>query len=189
MPWCLRVRKSNEALAGSVLMLGDNGAMFNIVLVHPEIPPNTGNVIRLAANTGSSLHLVAPLGFQMDDKQLRRAGLDYHEYASVKLHANWDAFMQSCRPAPDRIFAMTTKGKRRVHDTAFMPGDYFVFGSETRGLPTDLRDKFANEQLLILPMLADQRSLNLSNSVAVVVYEAWRQNAWAGAAPVTAPPD
>jgi tRNA (cytidine/uridine-2'-O-)-methyltransferase len=183
------VQRSTKKEAAIALMLGDNGAMFHIVLVHPEIPPNTGNVIRLAANTGSRLHLVAPLGFQMDDKQLRRAGLDYHETASVKVHANWEEFMHACRPAPDRIFAMTTKGQCRVHDTTFKPGDYFVFGSETRGLPTDLRDSFANEQRLILPMLADQRSLNLSNSVAVVVYEAWRQNSWAGAAPLTAAPD
>jgi tRNA (cytidine/uridine-2'-O-)-methyltransferase len=161
--------------------------MFHIVLVHPEIPPNTGNVIRLAANTGSRLHLIAPLGFQMDDKQLRRAGLDYHEYAPVQVHANWEAFLQSCRPVPDRMFAMTTKGSRRVHDTIFKPGDYFVFGSETSGLPISLRDTFATDQQLILPMAANQRSLNLSNSVAVVVYEAWRQNAWAGAAPLAAP--
>lgn len=150
--------------------------MFHIVLVHPEIPPNTGNVIRLAANTGCTLHLIEPLGFAMDDKHLRRAGLDYHEYAPVLRHANWLAFLATCQPPEKRMFAMTTKGSTPAHQLHFQSGDYFVFGSETSGLPSDLRDSFPAEQRLRLPMLPDQRSLNLSNSVAVTVYEAWRQN-------------
>jgi tRNA (cytidine/uridine-2'-O-)-methyltransferase len=108
--------------------------MFNIVLVEPEIPPNTGNVIRLAANTGCALHLVEPLGFSMEDKHMRRAGLDYHEYAQVKRYADWDNFVSLAGPAPDRLFAMTTRGTQGVHDTAFQPGDWLVFGSETKGL-------------------------------------------------------
>src|ERR1700755_2755222 len=108
--------------------------MFHIVLVHPEIPPNTGNVIRLAANTGCELHLIEPLGFSMEDRLMRRAGLDYHEYAQLRRHADWDTFMQAMGPDPARMFAMTTHGTRFVHDTAFRPGDWLVFGSETRGL-------------------------------------------------------
>ena len=155
--------------------------MFHIVLVEPEIPPNTGNVIRLAANTGCSLHLIEPLGFSMDDKHMRRAGLDYHEYASVLRHAGWSAFLQAEQPAPERMFALTTHGTRPVHDAAFAPGDWLVFGSETRGLASALRDSFAPAQRLRLPMRAGQRSLNLSNAVAVTVFEAWRQNGFAGA--------
>jgi tRNA (cytidine/uridine-2'-O-)-methyltransferase len=150
--------------------------MFHIVLVEPEIPPNTGNVIRLAANTGCSLDLIEPLGFSMDDKHMRRAGLDYHEYAQVRRHDNWMAFLASQQPVPSRVFAMTTKGTRAVHDVAFRPGDWFVFGSETRGLAPELRESFPPEQLLRLPMREGQRSLNLSNAVAVTVFEAWRQN-------------
>jgi tRNA (cytidine/uridine-2'-O-)-methyltransferase len=150
--------------------------MFNIVLVHPEIPPNTGNVIRLAANTGCALHLVEPLGFSMDDKHMRRAGLDYHEYASVKRYANWEAFLAQAQPAPGRMFALTTKGSAPVHAQRFEAGDYFVMGSETSGLPVAIRESFPAAQRLRIPMMAHQRSLNLSNSVAVVVYEAWRQN-------------
>ena len=150
--------------------------MFHIVLVEPEIPPNTGNVIRLAANTGCALHLIEPLGFSMDDKHMRRAGLDYHEYAQVTRHENWDAFLAALRPDPARLFALTTKGTRRVHDVAFKPGDWLVFGSETRGLAPELRDSFPAPQLLRLPMRDGQRSLNLSNAVAVTVFEAWRQN-------------
>ncbi len=153
--------------------------MFHIVLVEPEIPPNTGNVIRLCANTGADLHLIEPLGFSMDDKLLRRAGLDYHEYAQVRRHANWSAFVESMAPAPDRLFAMTTRGTRSVHDTAFRPGDWLVFGCETRGLPPSIRESLAPEQWLRLPMRPGQRSLNLSNAVAVVTYEAWRQNGFA----------
>lgn len=150
--------------------------MFNIVLVEPEIPPNTGNVIRLAANTGCALHLVEPLGFSMEDRQMKRAGLDYHEYATVKRHANWLAFLQLEQPQRDRLFALTTRGTGRVHDTAFQPGDWLVFGSETKGLADSVRACFAPEQCLKLPMRAGQRSLNLSNAVAVTVFEAWRQN-------------
>jgi tRNA (cytidine/uridine-2'-O-)-methyltransferase len=150
--------------------------MFKIVLVHPEIPPNTGNIIRLAANTGCELHLVEPLGFSMDDKLLRRAGLDYHEWARVHRHPNWMAFKQVVQPNPDRIFAFTTKGSRPHADMAWLPGDVLVFGSETQGLPADLRDSFPLEQRIRLPMLAGQRSLNLSNAAAVAVFEAWRQN-------------
>ena len=150
--------------------------MFRIVLVQPEIPPNTGNVIRLAANTGCALHLIEPLGFSMDDKHMKRAGLDYHEYADVKRHASWDAFLQAERPQPERMFALTTRGERFVHDTVFMAGDWLVFGSETSGLPAALRESFAPAQRLKLPMREGQRSLNLSNAVAVTVFEAWRQN-------------
>ena len=156
--------------------------MFHIVLVHPEIPPNTGNIIRLAANTGCSLHLVEPLGFSMEDKHMRRAGLDYHEYAPVLRHASWAEFLAQANPDPERLFAMTTKGSQIAHELAFQPGDWFVFGSETSGLPTEIRDSFAMSQRLRLPMRADQRSLNLSNSVAVITYEAWRQNGFAGKA-------
>ena len=150
--------------------------MFNIVLVKPEIPPNTGNVIRLAANTGCTLHLIEPLGFSMDDKHMRRAGLDYHEYADVLRHAGWDSFLAARQPAPERMFALTTHGTRTVHEAAFMPGDWLVFGSETSGLAPALREWFAPRQRLRLPMRAGQRSLNLSNAVAVTVFEAWRQN-------------
>jgi tRNA (cytidine/uridine-2'-O-)-methyltransferase len=153
--------------------------MFRIVLVEPEIPPNTGNVIRLAANTGCELHLVEPLGFSMEDRLMRRAGLDYHEYADVRRHADWDAFIASQQPDPARIFAMTTRGERFVHEAAFRPGDWFVFGAESRGLAPALRDSFPAEQRLKLPMRAGQRSLNLSNAVAVTVFEAWRQNGYA----------
>ncbi len=154
--------------------------MFHIVLVHPEIPPNTGNIIRLAANTGCSLHLVEPLGFSMDDKHMRRAGLDYHEYVPVLRHASWEAFLAEAKPDPARLFAMTTKGSQTAHELAFHPGDWFVFGSETSGLPIEIRESFPIAQRLRLPMRADQRSLNLSNSVAVITYEAWRQNGFSG---------
>jgi tRNA (cytidine/uridine-2'-O-)-methyltransferase len=147
--------------------------MFDIVLVHPEIPPNAGNVIRLAANTGARLHLVEPLGFSMDDKQLKRAGLDYHEYASVRVHADW----QSCVRVLDgrRLFALTTKAKQSVFDARFRENDAFVFGSETAGLPQEILDSFNTELRLRLPMRPGNRSLNLSNAVAVTVFEAWRQ--------------
>ena len=152
--------------------------MFNIVLVEPEIPPNTGNVIRLAANTGCRLHLIEPLGFSMDDRQLRRAGLDYHEYAPVIRHPNWHAFMALEAPAPDRMFALTTRAICGVFEAQFQTGDWLVFGSETRGLSDEVRAAFANTQCLKLPMLSGQRSLNLSNAVAVTVFEAWRQTAF-----------
>ena len=150
--------------------------MFHIVLVEPEIPPNTGNVIRLAANTGCSLHLVEPLGFSLDDKHMRRAGLDYHEYAPLRRHASWDDLLRVARPDPARMFALTTRGARSPYQQVFRPGDWLVFGSETRGLPPTVRDAFADYQCLRLPMRAGQRSLNLSNAVAVTVFEAWRQN-------------
>jgi len=156
--------------------------MFNIVLVEPEIPPNTGNVIRLAANTGCRLHLVEPLGFSMDDKHMRRAGLDYHEYAEVLRHANWQALLDSQQPQPDRLFAMTTRGSRSLYDMRFLPGDWLVFGSETKGLAPEVRESFPAAQRLKVPMRPDQRSLNLSNTVAVTVFEAWRQNAFGGSA-------
>lgn len=149
--------------------------MFHIVLVEPEIPPNTGNVIRLSANTGCTLHLIEPLGFSMDDRHMRRAGLDYHEYADVRRHADWATFLQAESPDPQRLFAFTTRGSRSVFDNAFAAGDWLVFGSETRGLPEALRETFPAAQRLRLPMVEGQRSLNLSNAVAVTVYEAWRQ--------------
>jgi tRNA (cytidine/uridine-2'-O-)-methyltransferase len=154
--------------------------MFHIVLVEPEIPPNTGNVIRLAANTGCHLHLVEPLGFSMDDKHMRRAGLDYHEYATLKRHAHWQAFVDAEHPDPMRLFTLTTRGTRNPYEVAFKPGDWLVFGSETRGLPPAVRATFAPAQCLRLPMREGQRSLNLSNAVAVTVFEAWRQNGFAG---------
>ncbi len=154
--------------------------MFHIVLVEPEIPPNTGNVIRLAANTGCDLHLIEPLGFSMEDRLMKRAGLDYHEYASIRRHAGWDAFLDAARPDRDRMFALTTRGTRFVHDVQFRPGDWLVFGSETSGLKPALREGFPPDQRLKLPMRAGQRSLNLSNAVAVTVFEAWRQNGFTG---------
>ena len=155
--------------------------MFRIVLVEPEIPPNTGNIIRLAANTGCALHLIEPLGFSMDDKLMRRAGLDYHEYAEVRCHAGWQAFLGSEQPDRRRMFALTTRGSRHAHELAFEAGDWFVFGSESRGLASELREDFPPAQRIRLPMREGQRSLNLSNAVAVTVFEAWRQSGFAGA--------
>jgi tRNA (cytidine/uridine-2'-O-)-methyltransferase len=156
--------------------------MFNIVLVHPEIPPNTGNVIRLAANTGCALHLIEPLGFSMDDRLLRRAGLDYHEYAPVQRHTSWPAFVQTAAPAPSRVFAFTTRARRSFNDVAWQAGDWLVFGSESAGLPGAVRESLPEAQCLRLPMCPGQRSLNLSNAVAVAVFEAWRQRGYAGGA-------
>ena len=153
--------------------------MFHIVLVEPEIPPNTGNVIRLAANTGCQLHLVEPLGFDIDDKHLRRAGLDYHEYAQLHRHTNWQAFLDKARPDPARMFALTTRGSTSPYETAFTAGDWLVFGSETKGLAATVRERFQPANCLRLPMRAGQRSVNLSNAVAVTVFEAWRQNGFA----------
>ncbi len=159
--------------------------MFHIVLVHPEIPPNTGNVIRLAANTGCTLHLIEPLGFSMDDKLLRRAGLDYHEYAPVRRHAGWPSFLretgQGDGALPARWFAFTTRGSRPHTEIAWRPGDTLVFGAESSGLPEALREGFPADQRVRLPMRPGQRSLNLSNAVAVAVFEAWRQCGFAGA--------
>jgi tRNA (cytidine/uridine-2'-O-)-methyltransferase len=163
-----------------VELVGDNPSMFHIVLVHPEIPPNTGNAIRLAANTGCTLHLIEPLGFSMDDRLLRRAGLDYHEFAEVRRHASWQAFIAQELPSPERMFALTTRGTRAPHDVRFNAGDWLVFGSETRGLPQDVMEQFSSAQQLRLPMRPEQRSLNLSNAVAVTVFEAWRQCGFAG---------
>lgn len=154
--------------------------MFHLVLVHPEIPPNTGNVIRLAANTGCTLHLVEPLGFSMDDKLLQRAGLDYHEYVQVRRHADWGALLRDAQPNPARLFAFTTHASTPLATQRWQPGDWLVFGSETAGLPPAIRDTFAPAQRLRLPMRAGQRSLNLSNAVAVAVFDAWRQCGYAG---------
>ena len=155
--------------------------MFHIVLVEPEIPPNTGNVIRLAANTGCHLHLVEPLGFSMDDKHMRRAGLDYHEYATLQRHASWEAFLEAERPNPQRMFTLTTRGTQSPYDVSFLQGDWLVFGSETKGISDEVRASFGPGQSLKLPMQPGQRSLNLSNAVAVTVFEAWRQNGFAAA--------
>ena len=154
--------------------------LFHVVLVEPQIPPNTGNVIRLCANAGARLHLVKPLGFTLDNARMRRAGLDYHEFAQMQVHADWAAFVASVQPAVERIFALTTHGSCLFGATAFQPGDVFVFGSETSGLAPALRDSFAPQQRIRLPMRPDNRSLNLSNAVAIVVYEAWRQNGFVG---------
>ena len=154
--------------------------MLHIVLYQPEIPPNTGNVIRLAANSGAQLHLVSPLGFSMEDRALRRAGLDYHEYATVKLHASWDVCRQIL--GERRQFALSTRGSRSYADPHYRDEDVFIFGPETRGLPQDLLDGLPAQQRLRIPMRPDNRSLNLSNAVAVVVMEAWRQCGFAGAA-------
>ena len=156
--------------------------MFHVVLVEPEIPPNTGNVIRLCANTGAQLHLVEPLGFPLDDAKMRRAGLDYHDYASMKVHKDWDAFLRDAQPDTSRMFALTTHGSAPFAEVQFQPGDVFVFGAESRGLDPALRASFPPAQRIRLPMMPGNRSLNLSNTVAVVVYEAWRQNGYAGGA-------
>jgi tRNA (cytidine/uridine-2'-O-)-methyltransferase len=152
---------------------------LRIVLIEPEIPPNTGNVIRLAANTGCELHLVGPLGFSMDDKLLRRAGLDYHEFADVVRHASWSAWWDQV--AVGRIWAFSTRGTQRLHSIEFARGDWLVFGGESTGLPPALRERLRPDQLVRLPMRPAQRSLNLSNAVAVAVYEAWRQFGFDGA--------
>lgn len=153
--------------------------MFEVVLLHPEIPPNTGNVIRMCANAGARLHLVEPLGFSMEDRQLRRAGLDYHELATVRVHVDWTA----CREAlgARRLYALSTRGNRLHTEIEYQAGDAFVFGSETSGLPAAFLETFPPERRLRLPMRPGNRSLNLSNAVAVVVYEAWRQNGFHGA--------
>ncbi|GGP27569.1 tRNA (uridine(34)/cytosine(34)/5-carboxymethylaminomethyluridine(34)-2'-O)-methyltransferase TrmL [Silvimonas amylolytica] len=153
--------------------------MFHIVLFQPEIPPNTGNVIRLAANTGCTLHLVKPMGFELDDARMRRAGLDYHEFAEMQVHEGWDALIAAL-PADARVFAMTTKGSSLFQTVVYQPGDVFVFGPETRGLPPEILEKFAPENRIRLPMFPQNRSLNLSNAVAVTVFEAWRQSGYEG---------
>jgi tRNA (cytidine/uridine-2'-O-)-methyltransferase len=154
--------------------------MFNIVLFEPEIPPNTGNIIRLCANTGAKLHLIEPLGFPMEDAKLRRAGLDYHEFASVKVHTNWAQFLKTEDPDPQHLYALTTKGAGKFHEGQYVPNDYFVFGSETKGITDEVRSSIPIGNQMRLVMQDNSRSLNLSNTVAVVVYEAWRQNGLAG---------
>ena len=154
--------------------------MFNIVLFEPEIPPNTGNIIRLCANTGAKLHLIEPLGFPMEDSKLRRAGLDYHEFASVKVHGNWAQFLASEQPDPQHLFALTTKGNGKFHEGNYAPNDYFIFGSETKGIKDEVRNAIPENNRMRLAMQDSSRSLNLSNTVAIVVYEAWRQNGLAG---------
>jgi len=154
--------------------------MFNIVLFEPEIPPNTGNIIRLCANTGAKLHLIEPLGFPMEDAKLRRAGLDYHEFAKVKVHKNWAQFLKDEKPDPRHLFALTTKGSGKFHEGKYLPNDYFIFGSETKGITDEVRDSIPAANRMRLAMQDSSRSLNLSNTVAIVVYEAWRQNGLAG---------
>lgn len=152
--------------------------MFHVVLYQPEIPPNTGNIIRLCANTGSRLHLIEPLGFELDDKRLRRAGLDYHEFAEVMRYPDLATFLAQVRP--DRVFGVSTRGDMRYDRVSYRAGDAFLFGPETRGLPQGILDELAQGRRLRLPMRQGQRSLNLSNSVAVLIFEAWRQQDFAG---------
>lgn len=153
---------------------------LDVLLYQPEIPPNTGNVIRLCANTGARLHLIRPLGFDLEDRQLRRAGLDYHEYADLRVHDSLEAALAAVAPA--RLFALSTRGTVRFDQPRYQPGDAFLFGPETRGLPQEVLDALPAEHRLRLPMRPDNRSLNLSNTVAVMVFEAWRQQGFAGGA-------
>ncbi|WLQ11887.1 tRNA (uridine(34)/cytosine(34)/5-carboxymethylaminomethyluridine(34)-2'-O)-methyltransferase TrmL [Hahella aquimaris] len=152
--------------------------MLNIVLFQPEIPPNTGNIIRLCANCGFALHLIEPLGFTWDDKRLQRAGLDYHEYAPVKRHGDFQQFLDDVRP--NKVYALSTRGKSYYHEASFAAGDALVFGPETRGLPQQMLDDLGPESCLRVPMRQGSRSLNLSNTVALVSYEAWRQLGFEG---------
>lgn len=147
--------------------------MLDVVLFQPQIPPNTGNIIRLCANSGFRLHLIEPLGFDLEDKKLRRAGLDYHEFAAIKRHANYDAFIAA--EQPKRVLAITTKTDNFYGDISFKAGDYLLFGSETAGLPEEVRVQIPDKDKLRIPMLKDSRSMNLSNATAVIVYDAWRQ--------------
>ena len=150
-----------------------NTPLLNIVLFEPEIPPNTGNIIRLSANMGAQLHLIEPVAFELDDKRLRRAGLDYGEWQDMQVHANWQAFLEACQP--ERLYAISTKGKTRHVDTPFQTGDFVVFGPETRGLPDSVLNSIAPEKIVRIPMQPQSRSMNLSNAAAVIVFEAWRQ--------------
>ncbi|GGY67834.1 tRNA (cytidine(34)-2'-O)-methyltransferase [Cellvibrio zantedeschiae] len=159
--------------------------MFHIVLFEPEIPPNTGNIIRLAANTGCQLHLIEPLGFKLDEKSVNRAGMDYAEVQELHLYKGWEDFLTKQQPA--RIFALSTKGTRHHSEPKFQAGDYLLFGPETRGLPASLRESLPQDQVLRIPMVANSRSMNLSNSVAVMVFEAWRQLGYTGALDVSLP--
>jgi tRNA (cytidine/uridine-2'-O-)-methyltransferase len=154
--------------------------LFDVVLYQPEIPPNTGNVMRLCANTGASLHLIEPLGFVLDDRQLRRAGLDYREWVDVRVHRSLDSYLAAVAPA--RLYACSTRGQEPYTAPRYLPRDAFLFGPETRGLPQTLLDSFPQSSRIYLPMCPNNRSLNLSNAVAVVVFEAWRQNGFAGSA-------
>ncbi|QNP41886.1 tRNA (cytidine(34)-2'-O)-methyltransferase [Lysobacter solisilvae (ex Woo and Kim 2020)] len=159
--------------------------MFHVILFQPEIPPNTGNVIRLCANTGAHLHLVKPLGFSLEDAQLRRAGLDYHEYARLQVHESLGAALAAITAsegAPPRVFALSTRSRTRYDTVQYRAGDTFLFGPETRGLPAEVLESVPAEQRLRLPMRPDNRSLNLSNTVAVMVFEAWRQHGFDGGA-------
>jgi len=149
--------------------------VFNIALFEPEIPPNTGNIIRLCANSGAQLHLIKPFGFEIDDKRLRRAGLDYHEWANVKTYDDYNAFLKTSGLSYERIFACTTKGSCSYANTTYKKGDTLLFGPETRGLPSSVLEKFSPEQKINIPMLHHSRSLNLSNATAIILYEAWRQ--------------
>ncbi|GAB3100568.1 tRNA (uridine(34)/cytosine(34)/5-carboxymethylaminomethyluridine(34)-2'-O)-methyltransferase TrmL [Aestuariicella hydrocarbonica] len=153
--------------------------MLNLVLFQPEIPPNTGNIIRLAANTGAQLHLIRPIAFELDDKRLRRAGLDYGEWKDMQVHDSWASFLDSCQP--QTLYAISTKGQRNYTDVPFKAGDYVVFGPETRGLPADVLGAQAPENILRIPMQPNSRSMNLSNAASVIVYEAWRKMGFAGA--------
>jgi tRNA (cytidine/uridine-2'-O-)-methyltransferase len=166
---------------GNGIHAGHYGEMFNVVLFQPEIPPNTGNVIRLCANTGSMLHLVRPLGFELEDKALRRAGLDYDVMAQVRIHVNLDACLAELAGA--RVFCVETGSSRIYSEAVFQPGDALMFGPETRGLPAKVLERFPEEQRLAIPMRPGNRSINLSNTVALVVYEAWRQQGFAIPAP------
>ncbi|MEN8107352.1 MAG: tRNA (uridine(34)/cytosine(34)/5-carboxymethylaminomethyluridine(34)-2'-O)-methyltransferase TrmL [Pseudomonadota bacterium] len=152
--------------------------MYHVVLYQPEIPPNTGNIIRLCANTGSALHLISPLGFELDNRKLRRAGLDYREFATLAVHESLATFQAVVQPA--RCWALSTHGRRDYHSVQFQPGDALLFGPETRGLPVEVLEELGADAVLRLPMVAGSRSLNLANTVAVVVYEAWRQQAFRG---------
>lgn len=152
--------------------------MFTIVLYQPEIPPNTGNIIRLCANTGTDLHLVKPLGFPLDSAKMKRAGLDYHEFAKLTVHEHFDDCLKALEGR--RIFALTTKGKTRPDEISFCEGDVFLFGPETRGLPAEILDRLPDAQKLRLPMMPGSRSMNLSNTAAIMVFEAWRQNGYTG---------
>ena len=153
--------------------------MYHVVLFEPEIPPNTGNIIRLCANCGAQLHLIRPLGFEMSDKQLRRAGLDYHEFADVQIHEDLETFFQTAQP--QRLFACSTRGAQDYTGIQYQPGDTFLFGPETRGLPVEVLELLPTERRIRIPMVPDSRSLNLANAVAIIVYEAWRQQGFSGA--------
>ncbi len=152
--------------------------MLDVVLFQPQIPPNTGNIIRLCANTGFRLHLIEPFGFDLDDKKLRRAGLDYHEFAAIKRHKNFEAFIEN--EGPKRVLAITTKATNYYGDVKFESGDYLLFGSETGGLPEEVRQQILDENKIRIPMVADSRSMNLSNATAVIIFEAWRQMGFEG---------